>query len=222
MLFAAKTSSLDAHGLHVRRLVRGAAVALLLLATAARADDGNASAISEMSAEEASTAPASTRNSWYGWQILLTDLASVGVFMGGAVNFRNQTASEMMVATSGFAYQFGGPAVHLAHHRPGGAGWSLLRRLVLPVGGGLLGAVIAGRNDHSSGDEFPPAAAGALLGGLTGIAVAMGYDWVTAREEVATPPPATLEDASSGAGSRWAPVVAVGRDRASVGLALNF
>ena len=70
MLFAAETSSLDAHGRHVRRLVRGAAVALLLLATAARADDGNASAISEMSAEEASTAPASTRNSWYGWQIL--------------------------------------------------------------------------------------------------------------------------------------------------------
>jgi hypothetical protein len=228
MSCAANTSSATAHRLHLRLLLRTTVIAALLLltaqaaaaeTTAARAED-EASELPAISDEEAPPAPASTERAWYGWQIMLSDLASVGAFTAGAVSWNSPAGSGAMLA-AGLGYPFGGPAVHLAHGRPGAAGWSLLRRFVLPLGGAFAGALIAGK-DRGSDEEIPASAAGAALGMLSGMGIAMAYDWVAAREDVSRPPPAAWEDASDADASRWAPLVAVGRDRAAFGLAMHF
>ena len=76
---------------------------------------------------------------WYGWQILVTDSASVAVFTAGA------SASRTSLLVLGLAgYLAAAPIVHLAHGRPGAAVGSLAIRVLLPILGVAAGAAIDG------------------------------------------------------------------------------
>jgi hypothetical protein len=121
-----------------------------------------------------SSAPVERR--WYGWQILIPDLAGsllsgIGAFVPGA------GGSALLITGSTVAF-FGGPIVHWAHGHVGRGFASMFGlRLGLPLAGGLVGFGLG-----SLGGS-----AGALLGfglgtsvlALTGIIVdiaALAYD----------------------------------------------
>ena len=74
---------------------------------------------------------------WYGWQLLVTDGASVAVFTAGA---SAGSTSPVMVRLAG--YLVGAPIVHLAHGRPGAAAGSLGLRALLPILGVYVGAAV--------------------------------------------------------------------------------
>ncbi len=71
------------------------------------------------------------RRSWYGWQIILADLATVGCLAA--------TGSEGCLA----GYALGAPVIHGANGNLGRAGLSLALRVVLPVVGAGIGAAAA-------------------------------------------------------------------------------
>lgn len=115
---------------------------------------------------------------WYGWQIALVDAAGVGAFvvMQEAVQNRDLNAARSAAApwlAAGLAlYVLGGATVHSAHGNGRGAARSLLLRIILPLGGGLL----LGLGQHGVG-----AAASGLSGLALGGIAAMTIDWTLAR-----------------------------------------
>lgn len=95
---------------------------------------------------------------WYGWQVLITDGASIAALA---------VAPPASVA----GYALGGPIVHLAHGRLDNAAASLGTRVLLPpafafVAGALL--------DDRRGGDF--GGLGMLAGGAVGVVSAMALD----------------------------------------------
>ncbi len=155
---------------------------------------------------------------WYGWEIMLADLGAAGAMAGGGVLTGNSSAFAFIPITGGLAYYTGGPIVHLAHG--GGAAGSLVRRLLMPVGGlavgGGLGALLDSGSRHGDCSEGCALIGLGLLGFGTGMVAAMVTDWVVAREpEKTVPRGAGLSEPS------WTPVVVMA-PKPSVGLVVRF
>lgn len=116
---------------------------------------------------------------WYGWQIALVDVAAAGSIVVWTKLISGKSLADARQATpllalGGLTYLLGGPLVHGALHHNLAAGRSLMLRLLLPVGLGLLGGY--------AGGQGVGAAAGAVSGFALGGAAAMAIDWITARE----------------------------------------
>ncbi len=105
---------------------RGSALALVAAAAIA------VSSVPAPAQELADSAP----SSWYGWQILLIDGASVGLVY---VGINNGAGIESAIASS-ILYLGGGPVVHALHDRGITAGEDFLLRLALPSTMALIGA----------------------------------------------------------------------------------
>jgi hypothetical protein len=131
------------------------------------------------------------------------------------------TLSQVLLASSALAYGFDAPTVHWVHGRVGVGFASLGLRAGLPLGGALLGALVAETVAWARGGFFCDyydechsradlgAAIGAALGGAGAIvldAAVLAYD---------TPGPARAR------GVRLAPHLGLGR-RATVGLSAQF
>jgi hypothetical protein len=118
----------------------------------------------------ASPPPAATK--WYGYQIMLSDVASVAFLWGGG-----QWGAVALYASV--------PAViHVANGRYGLAVASPLLRVVLPLAGALVGAGMASCGQQ---DEFC-GLGGAVAGLAVGAAVAMIVDWSLAWAPVSVAP----------------------------------
>jgi hypothetical protein len=121
-------------------------------------------------------APEEPGSSWYGYQIMLADAASIGL------GFATQRAEVLL---AGF---FIAPSVvHGLHRRPVQAVISPIARLVLPLIGMSIGSTF--RNCNTGGDEC-------YLGGMiygTGIGVAaamiLDWSWAWSRPPVVAPHP---------------------------------
>lgn len=135
----------------------------------------------------AAPAPPEPETTWYGWQTLLTDAASVGLSMATAAHGNADGKSTALGLTSAAFYFLGGPAVHLARGRGKTALADLGLRIGIPLGAGLLAGVIVGAS-ASSNSDCPGCVyeAGFLFGAVIGGVVASGVDAVKlAREPVA-------------------------------------
>jgi hypothetical protein len=122
------------------------------------------------SVQGASPPPAPTK--WYGYQIMLSDVASVAFLYGGG-----QWGAVGLYASV--------PAViHVVNGRYGLAVASPLLRLVLPLAGALVGAKMesCGQQDEFCG------LGGAVAGLAVGAAVAMIVDWSLAWTPVSAAP----------------------------------
>lgn len=83
-------------------------------------------------------APQSARaDRWYGWQTLSTDAFAYAELMV-AVKRKSLLDAGIAVVT----YVVAPPVVHLAHGEYARAGWSLGRRIALPLAGGAIGYVV--------------------------------------------------------------------------------
>jgi hypothetical protein len=134
---------------------------------------------------------------WYGWQVLVTDAASVVPLAVG-------DAGWQWYAWLG-TYELGGPLVHAAH----GRGWRALGSLGLRVGATLAAVGAAGKCDDRNNRTDCTAAFSRFLVVIYAAAVAdAAYDTQDRSRLPASAPPAvafTLAPHGSGAvvGARW-------------------
>jgi hypothetical protein len=105
---------------------------------------------------EATTARVEER-SWYGYQLILSDVISFAAFSGAAFAEFFSCPFVLFGTTpppsSGSTFLFAPAIIHLAHGQAGAAGGSILLRLVLPVSLSVL-------------TGLPPVGAIALLAGV--------------------------------------------------------
>lgn len=190
------------------RLVAAVALAFALCAPGApRAED---------------PAPPPQDGAWYGGQTLALDAGGFALIAAGALvgAETGATAPAVALAVTGWAVYFAGaPLVHAAHG--GAATASVLRRLLLPLGGAVAVGGLAvlltpsGSSDVCHDQRACAGAAGGTLGSAAGMVTAVVWDAVVAHEPRASaaagPPPATV-----------LPLVALSRGGAAFGLRLAF
>lgn len=129
---------------------------------------------------------------WYGWQTLTVDAASLLVTTIGFATRGQNELSPVLVATGLVGTVVGGPAVHWAHGRVGTGFMSLGVRVGAPVGAALSGAAAGAVVGFAltGGNALAAYAFGGLggLGGLVlGSAAAVAVDAsVFAREPSAS------------------------------------
>ena len=139
----------------------------------------------------------------YHGTVIVADLAVLASAIAGG----NQTGrAEDLFAASLIAYVVTGPVVHLAHGNRRGAGTSLARRLLCPVGGAIVGGALL---SAYAGEPPDGCGYGCLFGGIlgagAGTALAIGVDWAWASVPRRAP---TVMPVISGDGERV--VVGVG------------
>jgi hypothetical protein len=149
-----------------------------------------------------------TRERWYGWQSLSTDAASLLLLVvGSAVSDSRGDADEILTAGAVAGYLLGGPATHFMHENPGSGLVSFALRAGLPIGFGYVGTTL---------EKCPPEAdfcgiAGAILGGILGIATAITIDAAAlGYDEVPVEPRAGLQSIGIALGHEQATLVASG------------
>lgn len=124
-----------------------------------------------------SAAPAPAGRSWYGWQTLVADGASVTAFAGALALYRPsdgamQDASAALLVLAGAGYLVGAPAVHLAHDAPVKAAGSFGLRLALPTAGLFAGLALGPRcSGLRCMNGLESGALGALLGVVGAVVV---------------------------------------------------
>jgi hypothetical protein len=114
------------------------------------------------------------RRSWYGWQTLTADGASMLLLLAGAATASSDAAGDSgdtMVTMGLVGYEFAPGIIHFAHGNPGRGFASFGIRLGMPIAGIILGAASA-----SGCDGFECEAGGAALGLLLGMGGAMALD----------------------------------------------
>jgi hypothetical protein len=143
--------------------------------------------------------PPKPETSWYGWQTLLSDAATIGL---GALAYAADDAkygspspqnyelgANALFAAGVATYALGGPAIHWAHGNGRKGLASLGLRVGMPLGGFIAGLLIGNAACGNDDSEFVscPVALGALafLGGMVAAPVVDAA--VIAREPV-TPP----------------------------------
>jgi hypothetical protein len=102
-------------------------------------------------------APKAPRTTWYGWQILLADIASLA------------TATQVPA----YGLVLGGPAIHALHGQRKKAWQSFGLRLGLPFAGALVGLAAVEESCDRSG-------CGGGMQALAGMALGAAAGWVTA------------------------------------------
>ncbi|MCA9676441.1 MAG: hypothetical protein H6708_09785 [Kofleriaceae bacterium] len=127
---------------------------------------------------------APTRTERYGVQILAADVA---LFATLAVAAKAEVDDSVgsLIALGYFAT---GPLIHLKHGNTRGAVRSMAARALLPMGGALVGMVLAS-NNRCDGDLCGLEVVGGMaIGGAVGMASAMVLDWtVLGKTEVEAP-----------------------------------
>jgi hypothetical protein len=128
------------------RLSFGVSCALVLFAGSGSAHEGSGSATAPLVATETNdtivvTEPVKTVRRWYGWQLVIADVASTGLLIAGALEAGGTEADEhigvVLGTTSFVTFLLTGPLIHLAaHERFGTAAISFGLR----TGGALVGA----------------------------------------------------------------------------------
>jgi hypothetical protein len=116
---------------------------------------------------------------WYGWQIALVDVAAAGSIVAWTKVISGKSLADArqatpLLASGALIYVLGGPIIHGALHHNPAAGRSLILRLLLPLGAGLLGAY--------AGGQGVGLAVGAMDGFALGAVAAMAIDWTSARD----------------------------------------
>ena len=121
---------------------------------------------------------------WYGWQLMLADVAAVGVLTLGA----GIDSDGVMLAGYG-AYVINGTVIHLVHDRRGHAALSGVLRGGLPLTFGLLAAAACDEDDEDR-QSFDIIGCGAQVGGaaLGGAVVALVIDYAFLSYDVPDPP----------------------------------
>ncbi|HYV65636.1 MAG TPA: hypothetical protein VE964_05295 [Myxococcales bacterium] len=120
-------------------------------------------------AARADETPSETR--WYGWQIMLADAA------GGALLYAGSKGNSAASIAGVSILVLGSPVIHLAHHAPGDAGWSVLARVV-PFGASLaIFAAIHPPCGEGCGELAIPVS-GLILSGVGAVA-----DWIYLSSE---------------------------------------
>jgi hypothetical protein len=112
---------------------------------------------------------------WYGWQIIATD----GVVLLSASLAASGSSWEGWGDLAAILYLSGGPLVHFAHGDVGMGFGSLGLRVVAPLGGVLMGALVGGtkRNDNGCYMQCPsPAVTDAVVGFALGMLAASIID----------------------------------------------
>lgn len=167
-------------------------------------------------------APPNHAPAWYGYQTFAVDLVSALLVAGGVgMNVAtNANALGGVVGGAGaFGYLFGGPIVHLVHHRAGAAGKDFLLRFLGPgpltVVGYIVGTVIGGQYSCGTGDGPSLANCGSVvgteIGATVGLAAVVTIDaLVLAREPQSIP---SEPSASRGSDFSLVPVAAFTRDK---------
>jgi hypothetical protein len=227
------------------RLSFGACGALVLFAGSSSADEGSGSAAAPPVATETKgtivvTQPVKTVRRWYGWQLLINDVASTGLLIAGAFAKAaeenggiDDTPGGGLVWTSVGAFMLGGPIIHLAHGRLEAA----VASLGLRAGGAFVGVGIGALMGAASGVGCQPNYIGQgpggnmnvngtdcstdyVLGGFIGAVVgAVIDDSVLAWERVPVRPAAARTPSSFGWTPTFAPVKGGG---ATAGIAGTF
>jgi hypothetical protein len=119
-------------------------------------------------------APAERRTSWYGYQIVLADAASIGLGL-------LLESPEVLIA----GYLAGPVIIHGVHRRAGLAILSPVTRVVLPLIGVAIGTLH--KTCNANYDECN--LGGTIVGGGIGVLTAMILDWSLGWEKSAVPPP---------------------------------
>jgi hypothetical protein len=133
----------------------------------------------------AASRPASADDGdWYGWQVMASDAAVVGLFTTAA-NLDDTWGAAAAIAGAA-VYALGAPTLHLAHGKPGAAALSFGLR----VGGAALpflalGTVLDGKGGGSD-------LASAVVLGAAGAVVGVALDWVLLSHTDPDPPPVML------------------------------
>ena len=107
------------------------------------------------------------------------DVAAAGTIVAwtkvvSSKSFADAEQANSLLALGVLTYVLGGPVIHGAFHHNPAAGRSLILRLLLPLGAGLIGGYAGG---HGVG-----AAVGVVYGFALGGVAAMAIDWTSARE----------------------------------------
>ena len=109
---------------------------------------------------------------WYGAPIVVTDLAALGVFIGGmtVADRGSHVGSGLMILGFG-TYLLGGPIVHFSEHKLGNGFASLGVRLGAPLGGALVGAIVGGviGSGRTCGANETCGLGGLAVGGVLGL-----------------------------------------------------
>jgi hypothetical protein len=124
-------------------------------------------------AEAAEPATTTQQTTWYGYQVLLTDGASIGLGL---------LTDSPAVLIAG--YLLGPIVIHGVDRRAGLAVVSPLVGVFLPVLGVAIGSQFKSCNAY--GDEC--AVGGSIVGGSIGVAAAMILDWSLGWEKTSVPP----------------------------------
>lgn len=184
---------------HTRRAMKTRTWMMLLLASALTAGwVHHADAQPALTPSREAAQPSTRRKvDYYGWQILLTDVASVAA--GVAVG--KDDHPDKGFAVFGGGYVLGGPIVHLSHGNPGRAVGSLALRVGLPALGAwaLFGPEPechdTPETEGSCGEDVIARAVGGTLLALVGMTTASLLDWTVmglSIEEVPVEPGLTL------------------------------
>jgi hypothetical protein len=167
-------------------------------------------------------------SSWYGWQTLIAD----GATLVSSIAFAEATSGEPagnMIALNGLAgYAFAAPMIHLLHHRPLIALLDLAIRAGAPTLGGYIGAGASSCHQseqlsEEGGGDGLCGLAGAFIGVTIGAIVAVVVDSAvlarTPAEEPEREPAPTPKLAS---GFTIAPDLVVAKDHGGIGIRGTF
>jgi hypothetical protein len=123
-----------------------------------------------------------TQGEWYGAETLLADGVSLGVLPIVEVATESGFAAYFAVV----GYVLAPPIIHFAHGRAGAGFGSLALRIVMPLGGALLGAPIGQAADGGGCPNLycikHGAEVGLLIGAGLGALGAVSIDAVTSHE----------------------------------------
>jgi len=106
-------------------------------------------------------APQPTARRWYGYQVLLSDVASLTI---GAIAVSEESVPAGIV--SGVGWTFGAPIIHWAHGRTGAGFLSLALRILLP----LVGTTLAVAGSAEGAELSVAAGVSGIVGAVVDIA----------------------------------------------------
>lgn len=144
------------------------------------------------------------RRTWYGWQTLIVDGASLSsVLLGASLERSSGSGGGALVGAGLLGYEFGPGIVHFVHRNPGRGFASFGVRLGMPLAGAFLGASLFSNCDgyQCEGDG---AGAGFLLGMVGAIAIdAAVFAYDDQRSRAPRAGPRLLPLASLRPGHAW-------------------
>lgn len=155
--------------------------------------------------DDADLAALAPKRTWYGWQTLAVDGASLSaVLVGAALDRRDSGPDGGVVTALGLlGYELAPGIVHFVHRNPGRGFASFGVRLGMPLAGAVLGASLASNCDGYNCEE-DGAAVGLLLGMAGAIAIdASVFAYDDRRPQATRATPRVVPLASLQPGRAW-------------------